>query len=221
MPEIHHDQLYDPAAIASAGKAENVGGQRHYEGQGLGPVIQWACPACGKSNSRPLSEGCEWCHSGEGAAKHVGVDPIVRKVEKSSYMVVGTALPNATNIHVTDDSNAAFLGWLAQKRIEMPSIIPLLSEAFVAGWQSYATVLRAGVVMPLDSRDETPQDADATTQATAEPLEGTPEARTIIAALELFRAQVLAEGPEEVGTGEWLGAGEIDRLIEDVKGRYV
>jgi hypothetical protein len=45
--------------------------------------------------------------------------------------------------------------------------------------------------------------------------------RTIAAALALFRDQVLAGNPEEVSTGEWLSAEEVDRLIAQLTEREV
>lgn len=53
------------------------------------------------------------------------------------------------------------------------------------------------------------------------PLEGTVESRTIVAALAYFRDQVLAHRPEEVATGEWLNATDVDVLIQAIqrKGR--
>jgi hypothetical protein len=37
--------------------------------------------------------------------------------------------------------------------------------------------------------------------------------RTILAALALFKDQVLVAGPEEIATGEWLSLAEVDLLM--------
>lgn len=41
-------------------------------------------------------------------------------------------------------------------------------------------------------------------------------ARTVVAALELFRDQILAGDPEEVRTGEWLSADQVTAFIQQI-----
>lgn len=52
---------------------------------------------------------------------------------------------------------------------------------------------------------------------TEQPLEGTVESRTLVAALTFFRDQVLDAGPEEIRTGEWLNVADVDRLIRSIQ----
>jgi hypothetical protein len=42
-------------------------------------------------------------------------------------------------------------------------------------------------------------------------------ARTILAALELFRDQVLAGNPEEVATGEWLSVSAVEQVMAQIR----
>jgi len=74
---------------------------------------------------------------------------------------------------------------------------------------------QAGVAF---ARQQIAASARAATKPSDE-LEGTIESRTIIAALHFFKDQVLVHGPEEVSTGEWLHARDIDALIASLKRR--
>lgn len=101
----------------------------------------------------------------------------------------------------------AFEAWFEQRQAadENPAGVMklggLLEEAFLAGWQAAGRVKVADVRMRMAEL----------------PLEGTLESRTIIAALELFKSQVLVENPPEVQSGEWLNARDVDVLIQGIR----
>lgn len=201
--------LVDWTAVPGAGVGDKVGGARHYQGSETQAAIIWKCPACGAEQQGPLHEGCETCGSGKDASKHVGIDPIVRKADKAALRSDNIDLVVPV---VSADANTAFLAWLAQRPLEQPLLIPLLAEAFMAGWQAHTVPTIAGVVMPT---------SPTTADTASAPLEGTIEARTITAALLVFADHVLKGQPEEIASGEWLGPDDIEALIADVKRRYV
>ena len=100
--------------------------------------------------------------------------------------------------------SVAFYKWFDQRQADdnnptgVMKIGGILEEAFLAGWQ--AATAQAPQVRPTDL-----------------PLEGTVESRTIVAALEMFKEQVLAGDPPEVQSGEWLNAKDVDVLIQGIR----
>ena len=98
----------------------------------------------------------------------------------------------------------AFQEWVQAAGLQGPVYsVEYLFQAFSAGakWQQHQGLLSAGRGAPAGDV----------------PLEGTVETRTITAALELFKEQVLSANPEEVKSGEWLSAEEVDALIQRFK----
>jgi len=78
---------------------------------------------------------------------------------------------------------------------------------------SLADAFRAGYELAMRQTMHTPP-------VTADTLAFAPEGkvnRTIRAALELFRDQVLREADEEIASGEWCSIEEVGALIEDLK----
>jgi hypothetical protein len=245
------DQLYDPAALASIGSRDNVGGPRGYKGAEIAARAPWRCPSCGFENvSRELGQGCESCHAGEGAAKHVGIDPIVRPKAKP---VRTLADPILRPTDVSGDLSQAFLAWMQKAGTE---IGPL--AAFTAGWES---ARMTSPVTPKEQTDDShnadplargdmvggdlpgavhpgsmqegdqadPGDSSGAGAAadlppadpeSPEGFVGTAQERTLLAALIFFREQVMAQGPEEVVSGEWMTPEELDRWIAELKGPY-
>jgi hypothetical protein len=53
------------------------------------------------------------------------------------------------------------------------------------------------------------------TAQSSSPLTGTIQSRTIRAALEFFREQILTAQPEEVTTGEWLSAEAVTEMLRE------
>jgi len=83
-----------------------------------------------------------------------------------------------------------------------------LEEAFTAGY--------------VEGIREARRAQRATAPSAPQPF--TPELavnRTIVAALELFRDQVLAGTPEEVLSGEWLSAEQVTSLIRQIQGEVI
>ncbi len=99
-----------------------------------------------------------------------------------------------------DDIRGAFQSWSEAMGCDhlLTSEVDRLRDAFEAGaqWQR-------DQMMPARPHDL--------------PLEGTLESRTIVAALQLFREQVLVHNPEEVKTGEWLNARDVEVLIHGIR----
>jgi hypothetical protein len=85
-----------------------------------------------------------------------------------------------------------------------------LEEAFTAGYiEGHRDALRRQLAVAPPVTADVPQLAP----------EGKP-ARTIVAALAYFRDHVLAEGPEEIATGEWCSQDETTQLIEQITKTY-
>lgn len=99
----------------------------------------------------------------------------------------------------SDPVGEAFQSWLGGLRDTIePATALLLFDAFKAGY-----AMGLGEQKPEVLADT--------------PLSGTPESRTIIAALELFVDNVLQHSPEEVKSGEFLSAAETRKLIERLR----
>lgn len=210
MPEIHSDQLYDPAAAGAAGQTEHVGGPRHYKGSEAAAKLPWKCPACGGENvGRLVGEGCEHCGSGVGSATHVGVPEFVRR-EKGVPETHTITRVEQRNSSVDD----AFIRWLLGLGHTTPlDLAAQLAVAFKAGWAARGgSAVDGPEEIPTTAADDAPADTVLT---------GTIQSRTIVAALQYFKDQVLAQHPEEIDTGEWAKPEDIDALIEEIRGRYV
>ena len=168
-----------------------VGGSRHYEGGGLGPIPVWKCPSCGADNQGPLEQGCALCGAGK-PGRHVG---------REAAPPPPPPLPEIEPAEPPASPNLA-VAWLDRH----PGAT--LEEAFMGGYiQGIQEARRAQLAM------QPPQ-----------PLVFDPDgapARTIIAALVLFREQVLLGDPEEVTSGEWLNAHQVEGLIRSLQGERV
>lgn len=202
--------------------SEKVGGPRHYKGSEVGARLPWNCPACGKENiGRLVGEGCEACGSGVEAAKHVGVPEFVRRSQQvvdDTAAAAAFARPLRTG---TTDAFAeahkiavAFHTWISTQSHSLSlDVVGLLGIAFAEGWRA----ARGGSV---DGPEEIPTPA-ADAEMPEAVLTGSAQGRTLIAALQYFADQVLAQHPEEIDSGEWLRPEDIPALIEEIRGRYV
>lgn len=167
---------------------------RHYQGPGLGEAA-WRCPACGVENVGPIGP-CPACGAGQpGYRPDPGTPP--------------PAPPRPT----------AHLDAEPEPRIER-SATPSAQGDVATLWARAhpdATIEEAYRAGMLDAQRELQRALRETAAAaTPKPETWSPEgrvARTLIAALTLFRDQVLVADPEEVGTGEWCSAKDIDGLI--------
>ena len=170
-----------------------VGGSRHYDGGGLGEAA-WDCPSCGAENTGPLAQGCQVCGAGRPGHR-AEAPPPPPKVD------VGVAPPELVVPPPAEDESV-FTRWLAVH----PQAT--LEEAFLAG---YIEGIRA------TRRAERAAPAAPAAQPQPPELPSDKVARTMVAALALFRDQILAGDPEEVSTGEWLSADEVTTLITELQ----
>jgi len=172
-----------------------VGGSRHYQGGGLGPIAGWACPSCGAENQGPLEQGCGICGAGR-PGRHVGTPPPPAPPAPPEPEPEPEPEPPAAPPRV----NLAHL-WIDRH----PDAT--VEEAFTAGYiegvrEAQRQIARANLPPPVEPTF-TPDGAVN---------------RTVIAALELFREQVLIGDPDEVATGEWLSAHQVSGLIRQLQG---
>jgi hypothetical protein len=164
-----------------------VGGSRHYVGGGLGSESGWRCPACGGENAGPIAQGCALCGSGR-PGRHVDEPP---------------PLPPAAEPEEPDPvSPPGFERW----RQQHPGAT--LEDAFTAGYL-------------LGVREAIGKER-AQLEGVRPPIERpfNPEhkiTRTIIAALDHFRAWVLTGAQEEILNGEWCSVEEVTHLITQLQ----
>lgn len=242
--ELESELRVPPETDWSALKPQSTG-PRTYKGPEINAKSPWVCPSCGKDNTtRELSQGCEHCHAGEGAARFKGVDPIAKPKPK---VVQTRAIP-----HLVSSASLDFARWVRQidTRTWSEEHFDLLGAAFEAGWQA------RGMTFPVTPKEQTDADhmdrtdvvggdllrvpdpggslqgspAPSDDQAGAEDPEiqgadgegfiGTAQERTLLAALIFLREQVYSQQPEEVVSGEWLPTEQLDRWIAELKGPY-
>lgn len=203
-------------------------GSRTYQGPGLGTPPPWPCARCGEQNSGPIEAGCTKCGGG-GGARHVGIDPIVypKKVSEPDLTIrrVGSYV-------ALTPARDAFLTWIEHTQDASPF------AAFRAGWEAAQRMTDSGSPVegtgfegsqgkPVAGREQDRSDAmtvgalPATSSiSTGEPesaLPGTPQSRTILAALEYFVDQVLPMREEEIASGEWMTVDQVQDLIAQLK----
>jgi hypothetical protein len=94
------------------------------------------------------------------------------------------------------DVDTAFTYWSADRIVpKTQADTALVYQAFKAGWEIAMSQQQVA--------------------ASVSPLTGTIQSRTIRAALEFFREQILTAQPEEVTTGEWLSADQVTELLKE------
>lgn len=169
----------------------------HYTGPEAQAQPPWKCPACRKENAGRLEDGCVHCGSGT-PGYHVGMP--LQEIPAPVPVIEAPRLPFEAwlKARATDDANP--VGVLKHT--------DLLYEAYRAGWiagaQRQAQRSPGAATVPIVVGDLPPEGKST---------------RTIIAALELFRDQVLAQDPEEVTTGEWCSPTEVTALIATLQER--
>lgn len=190
-----------------------VGGSRHYDGGGLGPIGVWHCPTCGEDNAGPMAEGCAVCGAGR-PGRHIGVPP-----PQAPTALADDDLPRVSEREPDDPT------------YQQPRPRPVEERDIATEWareHSDVTVEQAYRAGFLEGVRRARQEFDqflaqkAAQQQPERPLAGYVAddmiQRTIVAALELFRDQVLTGDPEETTTGEWLTAHQVTALIAQMKG---
>lgn len=163
-----------------------VGGEisvGHYEGPEAHASHPWKCPKCGVENTTRLELGCPSCGGGV-PGRHIGLPPPTPTLDRLAAQGAPSPLYDAARQWADAHPTAG------------------LAAAFLAGYELATQQITAHIVQA------TPVTADVAALAPA----GKPT-RTIIAALDLFKDQVLAHEPEEVQSGEWCSAAEVDALI--------
>jgi len=173
----------------------DISGSRHYTRAEPKPAV-WKCPACGIENISIPEQGCPSCGAGQPGYKaepRPSTQTIERVLPSPSYKWVNdrhAASPVPPSPDLVE-LNQLFFAWLQPLRGKVDDTTEaLLFQAFKAGY-------------------EVGQGARQ-----IEPLEGTAESRTIVAALTLFIDQVLQHNPDEVRSGEFLSAREAQQVIE-------
>lgn len=172
----------------------------------------WKCPACMAENVTPLKFGCAHCGSGKPGS-YIGQPQATVEEPDPEYAVEPMhrppPLPEVLAVDpLTGESPTAlikFAEWL--RRQENPNFHAtenegILRAAFVGGWLaalSQLMVEKAPVTIDTPLRPEGKR------------------YRTIIAALEIFKDQILSQSPDEIETGEWCSLAEVDELIAELK----
>jgi hypothetical protein len=171
-----------------------VGGSRHYTGGGLGNESGWKCPACGAENAGPIAGGCTLCGAGRpgyrvGENQPPPPPPQPAAPEPEPPPAAGERV-NLAQLWIQRHPDAT------------------LEEAFTAGYVAGIKVARSEVRARHVMEQPHPLDTFAPEHLVN---------RTIIAALELFRDQILVGEPEEVRSGEWLSATQVTELLQQLR----
>lgn len=181
-----------------------IGGDRHYEGAGLGQFGAWKCPACGTENVGAFEQGCPSCGAGSGAAYHVGHPPPAPPRDEGARLAPLKESPAFQAVKGDlDQGIAVYDAALAWASAHMDAS---RADAFVAGYQLATAQLTAHTMRAAP--------------VTADVAQLAPEGksrRTIVAALKLFRDQVLSQTPDEIESGEWCSLAEVDEVIQQLE----
>jgi hypothetical protein len=167
-----------------------VGGPRHYDGPTIGEG-PWKCPACSAENAGPLDQGCRSCGSGSAKPYKVATPPPDLRLDARP-----APIPQADTAAIGLGHYQIAEAW-ADAHPEATTI-----DAFIAGMRFAQT----------NTMMAPPVTADVAALAP----EGKPR-RTIIAALELFKDQVLRDAKDEIASGEWLTIDETEQLIQQLR----
>jgi hypothetical protein len=169
-----------------------VGGSRHYVGGGLGDERGWKCPSCGAENLGLIAQGCQLC--GAGTPGH--------RVEPPPAPPSPTTPPPSREDYALRDEVGESLAerWAR----EYPDAT--IADAFTAGYiEGVRETRRQQLAQPAPVAPPPPLPPDAIIT------------RTVIAALELFRDQILVDTPEEIASGEWLSVEQVNDFIAHLR----
>lgn len=160
-----------------------IGGESRHYTGGGLGHAAWKCPACGAEQVGPPEDGCPAC--GAGRARAFKAPPA----------------PPPVVVLAAADVESTPLVQLAQAWAAAHPESPL-HVGFIAGY--------------LHAQREAHAQTMAAPPVTADVAALAPEGkvrRTIVAALELFRDQVLTSAKEEIASGEWCSPQEVHELI--------
>lgn len=207
MGEVQARTFYGGEPITGAAGGEISAGK--YDGPEAHELAPWKCPACGVQNEGLIHLGCVHCRSGK-PGRHIGQPTISLPQFNSGEPLTLPQFDATVVVETVDFIQGAFTRWLASQ--PTPSLHAtengeMLAVAFHAGFLAGAQNQAARTMTAP------PVTADVETLAP----EGKAR-RTIIAALEIFKDQILSQDPEEISTGEWCSALEVDTLIIQLKG---
>ena len=183
-----------------------IGGDRHYTGAGLGTITGWTCPACRVENVSVFEQGCPSCGAG-APGYHVGEPPPPIPVAHTQRLADTLKLQTPAFAAVKRDLDQgrevyqAALQWAAAHEEASRA------DAFVAGYTLARQQLQAQVMH-----------AQPVTVDVAQLAPAGKARRTIVAALKLFRDQVLSQSPDEIESGEWCGVEETEAVIAQLEG---
>lgn len=169
-----------------------VGGARHYDGEGLGTVVSYICPACGTVQSGAIGDGCGAC--GAGRAQAYRAQPLPPPPPDVTTGVVPVT-PKA-------DLRSIFEAW-QQAHPQSLSRYDAFFAGFALGqtWEPTVPMTTAPVF-------------------TEAPMELTVDARTkrtILAALAHYRDAVLPQMEDLIATGELCTDVELQQIIKEIE----
>lgn len=196
-PAARHFYGGEPLTGIAGGGVEG----RKYEGPEAHATAPWNCPKCGVLNEGRLELGCTSCSAGQ-PGYHVTQAPAKRA---EPAVILATDRDRITD---------AFEYWYQQRYGYVPHTpeedpqSSAAAAAFRAGWIAGAlNQARPDSATPTPSPIADPEIL---------PVEQKPR-RTILAALELFKDQILAGDPEEIRSGEWCSVAEVDQLLTQLR----
>ena len=152
----------------------------------------------------PLDTGASRHYAGPDAPQVPPPVPVAMpELPPAEDLLATEEIPPASQ-RVVDSIEEAFDAWQPPVRgggYTEQQLHELLFSAFKAGvaWHARSLTTAARATKPTDA------------------LEGTPESRTLVAALSFFIDQVLIHHPEEVQSGEWLTATDATALIDTLR----
>lgn len=174
-------------------------GRGVYEGAGIGAIGIWKCPSCRVENTGALEQGCASCGAGRPGF-HVApgflvqAEAAARRGESPAFHALKRDREQSAELC------SVAVQWVAAHADAS------LADAFIAGYQLARAQTAAHRMV-----------APPVTAAVAGLAPEGKARRTIIAALRLFKDQVLADTPEEIESGEWCSVEEAERLIAELE----
>lgn len=169
----------------------------------LAEAAPWKCPACGIEQTTPFKFGCPGCGSGKPGYKvttpppSIGDHPPADPRPQIGQQQAGTPFSR-----LLDERFATWLSSQYEPQFRATENEELLKAAFLAGWAMCQQHTMKAPPVTVDIQTLNPD---------------TKGLRTIIAALELFRDQVLSQAEEEIASGEWMSVEELETMIGDIR----
>jgi hypothetical protein len=191
-----------------------VGGPRHYNGPPIAGWLPWKCPSCGVDNAGLISAGCTSCGSGSAQPRHVGQSP---PLAGSDLHLVASPLFAAVRADM--ERGMAEMQERADK-------LPYHGVGFEAWWELNEAVMLRLAPMEIarlaweSSAVNMASRTMAAPPVTADVIPLNPKgkaSRTIVVALQFFRDQILPQAAEEIASGEWCSAAEVDALVRSIQ----